>query len=103
MRSTYVAALGAAMIATLGVSSAAEAAVIDFGVAAVGGVPGVSFSGGSTLDMSSAFDLDGALLAVSSIGPLDASGLTIFPTGTENTVAIVPSNIDYGTGTGNVN
>jgi PEP-CTERM motif-containing protein len=103
MKTTYVAALGAAMIATLGISSAAEAAVIDFGVAAIGGSPGVSYTSGSTLDQSSSFSLDGALLAVTSIGPGDASGLSIFPSASADTVTILPSTIDYGTGSGTVN
>ena len=37
MKRSVVAALGAAMIATLGASSAAQAATIDFGVVGIGG------------------------------------------------------------------
>jgi len=77
--------------------SAANAAVIDFGIAAIGGNPGISFSGGATLDKSTSFDLDGASLFVSSVGPGDASGLVVFapgqPPGTPNSVNITPSNI----------
>jgi hypothetical protein len=106
MKTTYVAALGAAMIATLGISSAAEAAVIDFGVAAIGGDPGVSYSGGSTLNQSTSFDLDGAGLFVSAIGPGDASGLVVFaagqPAGTPNFVTITPSDIVYGSAPGSI-
>jgi hypothetical protein len=104
MKTSCVAALGAAMIATLGISSAAEAAVIDFGVSALGGSPGLSYSGGSTLDQSTSFDLDGSTLIVSSIGPNDASGLVVFvngaPPGTPNTVDITPPDIMYGSGPG---
>lgn len=106
MKTSLIAALGAAAIATLA-GSAAQAAVIDFGVAAIGGDPGVSYSGGGTLDTSASFDLDGALLAVTSVGPNDASGLVVFvngaPPGTPNTVDIDPSDIMYGSGTGKVN
>lgn len=102
MKTSYVAALGAAMIATLGISSAAEAAVIDFGVAAVGGT--LSYSGGSTLDQSTAFDLDNSTLIVTSTGPSDASGLVVFangaPPGTPNTVDISPPDIIYGSSPG---
>lgn len=107
MKTPLIAAFGAAVIATLA-GSAANAAVktIDFGVSALGGDPGVSFSGGATLDQSTAFDLDGALLIVSSIGPNDSSGLILFdpsnPPGSPDTVDIAPSNIDYGTNPGSL-
>ncbi len=101
MKTSLIAALGAAVIATLA-GSAANAAVktIDFGVSALGGSPGVSFSGGATLDLSTAFDLDGALLIVSSVGANDSSGLIVFdpsnPPGSPDTVDILPRNIQYG-------
>jgi hypothetical protein len=85
-------------MATAGGSLAAQAASIDFGVAAFGGT--ITYTGGATLDNSSSLDLDVALLAVSNVGPGDDSGLTVFPFGTSNTVAISPSDIVYGSGTG---
>ena len=107
MRTSLIAALGAAAIATLA-SSAASAAVktIDFGVGALGGDPGISFSGGATLDQSTAFDLDGALLIVTSVGANDDSGLAVYnpsnPPTTPDTVDIAPTNIDYGSTPGSL-
>jgi PEP-CTERM motif-containing protein len=92
--------LAAALIATTGASSAAQAALVDFGVAALGGT--ITFGGGSTLDNSSSLDLDGAILVVSSLGAGDESGLTVFPGGVNNTVVLTHP-IDYGTGSGVVN
>jgi hypothetical protein len=45
------------------------------------------------------FNLDGSLLLVSSLGPGDASGLSPFPI-PPDTVALAPTVIDYGSGTG---
>jgi PEP-CTERM motif-containing protein len=91
--------LAAGFIATIGASSAAQAALVDFGAVALGG--NIVFGGGATLDTSSALDLDGATLAVSSIGPGDESGLSVFPTGVANTVTLSHP-IVYGTGSGTV-
>lgn len=105
MKTSLIAALSAAVIATLA-GSAANAAVktIDFGVSALGGDPGVSFSGGASLDQSTAFDLDGALLIVSSVGANDSSGLVVFdpanPPGSPDTVDIAPRNLEYGNSAG---
>ena len=93
-------AIAAVVIGTAGVSSSAQAALVDFGVAALGGT--ITYSGGATLDTSSAVDLDGALLAVSNVGPGDQSGLSVFPGGTDNTVTLSHP-ISYGSGTGIVN
>jgi PEP-CTERM motif-containing protein len=91
--------LAAALIATTGASSAAHAALVDFGVAAIGGT--ITFSGGSTLDTSSSLDLDGAILGVSSIGPGDESGLVTFGSGPNDTVSLTEP-IAYGAGSGPV-
>ena len=105
MKTSLIAALGAVAIGALA-APAAHAAVktIDFGVSALGGDPGISYSGGGTLDQSTTFDLDGALLIVSSIGPNDSSGLVLYsqgnPPGTPDTVDIAPSKINYGTAPG---
>lgn len=104
MKTSLVAALGAAIIGTLA-GNAAHAAVktIDFGVSALGGDPGISYTGAS-LDQSSAFDLDGALLIVTSVGAKDSSGLVVFnaanPPGTPDIVHVAPSNIAYGNSPG---
>jgi hypothetical protein len=74
-----VPALAIFFIATLGANSAVQAAVVDFGAAALGGT--LTFGGGPTLDKSSSLDFDGALLVVSNIGAGDQSGLTFFRLG----------------------
>ena len=91
--------LAAGFIATIGASSAAQAHLVDFGVAALGGT--ITFAGGATLDTSSALDLDGASLIVTSVGAGDESGLTVFPTGVANTVTLTHP-IMYGSGSGMV-
>ncbi len=94
-----VPALAAALMATVGVSTSAHAALIDFGVSALVGSD-LSYSGPS-LNASTAFDFDGAPLAVTSIGPGDASGLVAFgfPTTPDMFVSLSPTDIMYGTGT----
>ncbi len=92
--------LAAAFIATVGVSTSAHAALIDFGVSALIGSD-LSYSG-PTLDFSTAFNFDGAPLAVTSIGSGDASGLVqfAFPTTTPDMfVSLSPTDIMYGIGT----
>ncbi|HEY1781228.1 MAG TPA: PEP-CTERM sorting domain-containing protein [Roseiarcus sp.] len=92
--------LAAAFIATVGVSTSAQAALIDFGVSALVGSD-LSYTGGS-LDASTAFDFDGAPLAVTSVGAGDASGLEQFaaPFNTADMfVSLSPTDIMYGTGT----
>jgi hypothetical protein len=76
MKRSVMAALGAAMIATLAAGAAAEAATIDFGVISIAG--SITFLGGSSLDQSTALDLDLAGLAVNGISPGDESGLALF-------------------------
>jgi hypothetical protein len=99
-----VSALAAAFIATIGASSGAHAALIDFSVAVLDG-SGLGYSG-PDLNASTAFNLDGATLAVSSVAAGDDSGLTPFefpPLPTINMfVSVTPSNIIYGSGTGSV-
>jgi hypothetical protein len=90
MKSSVVAALGAAVL-TFGLSSAAQAALIDFSVAVLGET---SYSG-PTLNASTAFNLDSADLVVAETGVGDESGLKHFAT-----VTVSPSDIMYGAGTG---
>jgi hypothetical protein len=98
MKNWFATALGAALMAMAGASSDARASKIDFGVVGLGG--DVTYAGGATLDASSSLDLDTALLAVSKVGVGDDSGLSVFPSGTSNTVSISPSDIIYGFGSG---
>jgi hypothetical protein len=88
-----VAALGVALIATLGAASAARAAVsvIDFGGSSFGPVTYT----GTNLNVSTALDLSGATEAETTVGSDDTTGIT---TGTS--ITIVPSNIVYGSGDG---
>jgi PEP-CTERM motif len=89
-------AFAAAFIATIGASCAAQAALIDFGAAALGGT--ITYAGGTHLNMASSFDLDGSKLTISSIGPGDDSGLSI-----GGTVTVSPTNLIFGTGSGTIN
>jgi hypothetical protein len=91
MRNTFVAAVGAAVLMSLGLSSGAEAAVINFSAAAFGAI---TYTGPS-LDKSSAINLGSSALIVGETGKNDASGLAHF-----DTVAITPSDIVFGSGTG---
>jgi hypothetical protein len=91
MKSSVVAALGAAVFA-FGLSSAAQAALIDFSVDVLGGMTGYT---GPTLNASTAFNLDGAGLVVAETGVGDESGLKHF-----DTVTVTPPDIMYGAGTG---
>ena len=93
MKRSVIAALGAAVIAMLGASSAAEAAMINFTLATIDGTPTYV---GNTVDVSTSLDFDAALLTVSEVGPQDASGL--IPGGFN--VSISPTDISYGAGTG---
>jgi hypothetical protein len=90
--------LAIALIAGIGASSASQAAVkiIDFGVLA-DNESTLSYTG-ATLDKSSAFSFDGTALTVTSIGVDDnGSGLAI-----GDAITLMPTNIMYGTGTGEV-
>jgi hypothetical protein len=97
MKTSVVATLGAALIATLGVDSAVRAATIDFGVVGIGGTIG---STGSDLEESTALDLDDATLLVSGIGPGDDSGLAAFDTVSVFAPSASDTNIIFGSGTG---
>jgi hypothetical protein len=98
MRSSVVAALGAAVIAVLGASSAARAGTIDFGVTALGN--SITYTG-TSLELSTALDLDQALLLVSSTGSTDESGLTPEVSTVTLSAASFPfSNIVYGSAPG---
>jgi hypothetical protein len=73
MKRSVVGTLGAAVIATLGVSSASQAVTVDFSFTNLGG--SVTHDG-SSLDMSSQLDFDDALFFVTEAGTGgDASGL----------------------------
>jgi PEP-CTERM motif len=99
MKRRVIAALGAGVIAAFAANSAAEAAMINFGVSSFDGA--VTYTG-SSLDVSSAFDLDGATLLVSEVNnPTDDSGLAVFGFVTLSAATSpVSSNIIYGSGTG---
>jgi hypothetical protein len=84
----------AAVSVTLGAGSAAQAAMIDFGVVASGGT--ISYMGG-TLQSSMAIDLDGAALKVSQVSPTDASGLAI-----GDLIGLSPTTINYASGLGSL-
>ena len=97
MKTSVVAALGAAMIATLGADSAVRAATIDFGVVGIGGT---IVSTGSSLEELTALDLDDTTLFVSGTGPGDDSGLAAFDTVSVFAPSPPDTNIIYGFGTG---
>ena len=97
MKTSVVAALGAAMIATLGAESAVRAATIDFGVVGIGGT---IVATGSDLEESTALDLDVSTLFVSGIGPGDDSGLAAFDTVSVFAPSPPDTNIIYGFVTG---
>jgi hypothetical protein len=85
------------MIATLGADSAVRAATIDFGVVGIGGT---IVSTGSSLEESTALDLDDTTLFVSGTGPGDDSGLAAFDTVSVFAPSPPDTNIIYGFGTG---
>jgi hypothetical protein len=98
MKSAFVAALGGAVLMSLGASCAAQAAAIDFGVTALGN--SITYTG-SSLEVSTALDLDQALLLVTSVGSGDESGLTPFHSTVDLSSASFPtSNIVYGSAPG---
>lgn len=98
MKSAFVATLGAAALVTLGASSAAQAGTIDFGVTALGN--SITYTG-SSLEVSTALDLDQAFLLVSSTGSTDESGLTPKVSTVTLSAASFPfSNIVYGSAPG---
>ena len=97
MKRSVIAALGAAVIAMLGASSAAQAGTIDFGVVGIGGTIG---STGSDLEESTALDLDDTTLFVSGTGTGDESGLAAFDTVSVFAPSPPDTNIIFGSGTG---
>jgi PEP-CTERM motif len=97
MKRSVIAALGAAVIAMLGASSAAQAGTIDFGVVGIGGTIG---STGSDLEESTAIDLDDTTLFVSGTGTGDESGLAAFDTVSVFAPSPPDTNIIFGSGTG---
>jgi hypothetical protein len=92
MKRFVVTTLGAAAIGLVGASSAAQAAMINFTVTALDGTPTYT---GTSLDQSSAIDLDTALLLVIEVLDGDNSGLSPF-----DTVTLGPVKIVYGDGPG---
>jgi hypothetical protein len=72
MKRSVFAVLSAAVIATLGAGSAAEAATINFFFSAGDGSKTYT---GTSLDTSSALDLDMATMLVLDVNPTDSSGL----------------------------
>ncbi len=93
MKRSAIAALGAAVIAILGASSAAQAAIIGFTVTTIDGSPTYL---GSTLDQSTSLDFDTSILLVTEVDPKDASGLTAGL----DTVSLSATDIVYGDDTG---
>jgi hypothetical protein len=73
MKRTVIAALGAGVIAAFAANSAAEAGTINFFFSAEDGSKTYT---GSSLETSSAFDLDFSTMLVLDVGPNDASGLS---------------------------
>ncbi len=96
MKSAFVAMLGAAALVTFGASSAAQAAMIYFVVAALDGA--IDYTG-TSLDVSSALDIDGATLLVTEAGKDgDASGLNPYDTVALFAPSPPDTNIEYGLG-----
>ena len=77
MKRSVIAALGAAIIAMLGTSSAAEAATINFNFTAL---DGSIVHDGTSLSDSTYLDFVGAIELVTSLGTGDDSGLNEFDT-----------------------
>jgi PEP-CTERM motif len=93
---SFVAALGVALIATLGAASTAQALVIDFGVVALGGTIGYSPGKPSTLSNSTELTFTSATkFYVSQVLPGDDSGLVA-----GDQITLSPMTLDYGSGSG---
>jgi len=86
-------AIAAAFIATVGAGSAAQAAVIDFSVAALCPMTctGITYAG-SNLGLSTAYDLDGSTWLVTRINTGDMSGLSAG----DFLTSILPTSLTYG-------
>jgi PEP-CTERM motif len=91
-------ALVAAVIATVGANSAAQAAVIDFSAVALcpATCTGVSYTG-ANLGLSTAIDLDASTWIVALVKPADASGLA-----SGDPITIDPHAFSFGTINGSV-
>jgi hypothetical protein len=85
-------ALAVAVIAGIGATSAAQAAthIINFSATSVG--TGITYSG-STLEGSTAYNLDGATWTIQQVLTGDESGLT---SGQTNAFTIAPPTLTYG-------
>jgi hypothetical protein len=94
MKSSVVTALGAALIVTLGASSAAQAAIVDFSGDVLDG--SITYTG-TSLDVSTELNLDSATFLVLIVGAGDASGLA---PDDGFTLSPATSDIIYGSGTG---
>ena len=92
MKRTAIAALGAAMIATLGGGSAAQAALVNF---SFGAFDGSIDHDGASLDVSTFLDLDFAFFLVQEVNPGDSSGLAA-----ADSISIPPPGnvVQYGPG-----
>jgi PEP-CTERM motif len=92
----FVPALAVAVVATLGMGSAAKAALIDFSAVALCPTTctGITYTG-TTLGASTAFDLDGSSWLVDLVAPGDKSGLAA-----GGTFAVMPTSVTYGSGGG---
>src|ERR1700744_3183446 len=89
--------LAAGFVATIGASSAAQAAVVDFGAVALGG--NITYGGGATLDTSTAINLYGALLAFPNPEPGPPSRLSVSPPPPATPITLSHP-IVYGSGSG---
>ena len=94
MKRSVIAALGVALIVTLGAGSAAQSAIIDFSGKVLDG--SITYMG-TSLDVSTELNLDGATFLVTKVGPGDASGLA---PDDGFTLSPATSDIIYGPGTG---
>lgn len=98
MNRLAIAALSAALIATVGAGSAARAGTIDFGVIPISGP--INYTG-SFLAVSTALDLDDTTLLVYKLGAGDESGLTPFVSTVSVSAASPPTTtIVYGSAPG---
>src|SRR5689334_13891842 len=93
MKRSAVGALGAIVVAIFGSASAAQASIVSFDFVALDG--SITYTG-TSLDLSTALDLDGAILLVSEVGSGDASGLHPFDTVSLSAATSPPSGeIEY--------
>jgi hypothetical protein len=94
MKRFVATALGAAMIATLGASSAAQAALVSF---SFGAFDGSITHDGASLDVSTVLNLNDAVFLAMEVNPGDSSGLAVFDLITLSAETTPPSGqIIYG-------